>query len=364
MVNQTKDSIRIVNNWDLNQVQRDEKLEILNMWETKLGKDDFKTILEICSNFIYYSEGVTSLAYKDIFNKNNSETPFFEQSLFLPLRRKERIESSVDMFSIFRLANRIDANKTHVNGAVDYLEKYKASKEFNSKAIKEFDQEVVKGEVSIHGLQTKLEAYRANRKIRSSIEKQISKLQAIKARKKERIDKSIKEFHQNYYSIKNLIIIDDFIGTGDSVVQFLKKLDKTIRESKITINLFLWVIEASESGMEAIEDTVKELEIEIHISFYKKTIDVLAGDIIFSRDNIEEVKALIEKVNKQNRLKPSPYCKNHAIASFVNAPNNNLTLLSEESPTWKALFLRTKRNKVEREVSIKDMRDTYQYLRE
>ncbi|MFD5022958.1 hypothetical protein ACFWMP_29145 [Paenibacillus sp. NPDC058367] len=364
MLKQRKDSIQLVSEWDLDPAQRDKKLEILNMWEAMIGKADFESILEICSNFIYYSERLTALAYKDIFNKNNSEIDNFEQSLFFPLRRKDRIESSVDMFSSFRLANNIDANKTYVNGAIDYLIKYRGSKEFNNKVIKEFDEEVCKIDDSIYILKMNLETYISDRKTHSSIKKKISELQVNKARRKERLDKSIEDFHRNYYSIKNLLIIDDFIGTGDSVNKFLKEIHEIINGSKISVNFFLWVIEASESGLEAIEHKANELGLEIVIRFYKKTKDVLAEDVIFSRDNLDKVKALIEQINKKNRLKPSPYCKNHAIASFVNAPNNNLTLLSEESSTWKALFLRTKRNKIEREVSSKDLKDAYQYLRE
>jgi hypoxanthine phosphoribosyltransferase len=368
MSKQIKDINELVLTWDLNQELRNKKLEILKIWEKKLEKNDFETVLKICSNFNYYSESLTAQAYKEVFNNNASKInmfdTFLEQSLFLPLRRKERIESAVDMFSSFRLVNKLDANKTHVNGPADYLEKYKASKDYNSKIVKECDQEDDKHAAAIQILRKQIEAHSENQKVRSAIEKRIIKIQAIKTKRQQRIEKSVQEFHQNYLLVKKLIIIDDFIGTGDSVSKLLNEIHRILSDSGISIKLYLWVIEASESGMKMIKEKAEEFGIEIDISFYKKSIDVLAEDIIFSSDNIDEVKELIKKINKQIGMKPGPFCKNHAIASFVNAPNNNLTLLSEGNSNWTPLFLRTNRNIVQRNMSSTELKDTLQFLRQ
>ncbi|MFC5649467.1 hypothetical protein ACFPYJ_10040 [Paenibacillus solisilvae] len=354
----------IVKKWDLDEVQRNEKLEILKIWKTKLAKDDFETILKICCNFNYYSVRLTAEAYLEVFNRNASEIgemfdSFLKESLFLPLRRKDRIESAVDMFSSFRLVNKIDANKTHVNGPADYLQKYKASIEHNSKIVREYDQENGKEEASMQSLKNELVACSNNKK-QKSIKIRIREIEASKNKREQQIE----NFYQNYLSVKNLIIIDDFIGTGTSVKNLLEDIAKIITGSKIKIKLFLWVIEASKSGIETIVKRAKELKIEINISFYIESIDVLAENSIFSSDKIIEVKAVIKKINVQHGLKRSIYCKNHAIASFVNAPNNNLTLLSEGNSAWTALFLRTKRNKDERVMSSIELKDTYQFLRE
>lgn len=367
MLKQIKDINELVHTWDLDQEQRNKKLEILTKWETQLKKEEFKTILEICNEFHYYSEKLTANAYKSVFGENASSIEdfdsFIDQSMFMPLRRKDRIESAVGMFSSFIYANKIDVNQTHVNGPVDYLIKYKKNKEYIRKIDEEYNQEDDEVEITILNLQKELMKHSKNQKIYSKIENRISKLKVSKTKRQNKLKILIQKFHEDYFSVKNLIIIDDFIGTGDSVITLLKEIERNIGESTISINLFIWVIEASKSGMKAVEEKAKELGLKVKISYSNISLDVLEEDIIFASNNIDEVKDMIKNINKRNGLKQSRFCKNHAIASFVNAPNNNLTILSEESSTWSALFLRTKRNKVKRTASSTDLKDTLQFLR-
>jgi hypothetical protein len=361
-----KDIKELVNIWDLNPTKREQKLEILRKWENDLNEAEFETILEICNQFNYYSEKLTAEAYKSIFEKNASAVEsfdmFMQSSLFMPLRRKDRIESAVDMFSAFRLANEIDANRTYVDGPISYLSKYKNSEGYLREIVKKKEQADSEDEDRIQNLQKELNVNSYNKKVTSKINKRISILEAKINKRDCSVSDLVKKFTENYFSVKNIVIIDDFIGTGSSVVNFLKKIDEIIGGSKIQVRLFIWVIEASASGMKEIEEKAKELNIKINISFYKKSIDVLAADIIFTCETENVVKEMITDINKRYGLRRGQYCKNHAIASFVNAPNNNLTLLSEESSSWTALFLRTKRNKNERKLSKDEIKDAYQYL--
>lgn len=368
MLNQLKNFNELVHLWDLDQEERDKKIEIFQMWEKNLNKDEFETILEICNHFNYYSYKLTAEAYKSIFDKNacniDKFETFIEQSLFFPLRKKDRVESAVDMFSSFRLVNNIDANRTKMVCPADYLMQYKTSIDYFGKLVKENDQKSIEDKKIIQNLENQLILNKKNKIISKKIKKRINRLQEIKDKREYLLKKKVEVFLENYLSVKNMIIIDDFIGTGDSVVSFLKKIGSILVDSTIGIKFHLWVIEASESGIKAIEETVKQLGIDFDISFYKESINVLEEDKIFSPENISEVKEIIGNINKRNKLRPSRYCKNHAIASFVNAPNNNLTLLSEESSTWTALFLRTKRNKVERKISSTDIKEAYAFLRQ
>lgn len=368
MLNQLKSFYELVQLWDLEQEERDHKIEIFQMWEKILKKDEFETILKICNNFNYYSYKLTAEAYKTIFDKNTcnidkAET-FVENSLFFPLRKKERVESAVDMFSSFRLVNNIDANRTKMMCPADYLNQYKNSIVKLKQFVKENDQKNIEYKETLQNLNNQLTLNQKNKIISKKIKKRIDSLQIKLANRENLLNKNIENFSENYLTVKNMIIIDDFIGTGDSVISFLKKIGNIIIDSDIEIKIYLWVIEASESGIKAIEETVKQLGIDFNISFYKESIDVLEEDKVFSTENISGVKEIIKNINKQNKLRPSRYCKNHAIASFVNAPNNNLTLLSEESSTWTALFVRTKRNKVERKISSTALKEAYAFLRQ
>ncbi|KGP74521.1 hypothetical protein [Pontibacillus yanchengensis] len=357
----------LVNLWDLNQDRRNEKIKILKQWEKELNQREFQTLLKICHKFNYYSESLAAEAYKNIFedqaSKRNNFNEFLQNSLFFPLRRKGRIESSIDMLSSFRLVNEIDANNIKVECVSEFLEKYKTNFEYTRDKVVENDSTVKELEKSIYVLRENLKIHSDNNRVRDKIEKRISKLEEDR---KYRIDdsESLGEiFYEEFLSVQNLIIIDDFIGTGDSVIKFLKKINNVISGSKIDINLFLWVIEASKSGLEAIEEKAIDLNINIQVSYYKESINVLAEEIVFSNEEIDDVKKLIRNINEYYRLTQSGYSMNHAIASFVNAPNNNLTLLSEESSTWTPLFLRTKRNKKKRKFSKTEMKDTLNFIR-
>ncbi|MFN7253359.1 MAG: hypothetical protein ACK4M9_21685 [Anaerobacillus sp.] len=368
MLKQLKDLNEVVHLWDLDQENRDIKMEILEMWKKKLTKDEFEIVLEICNNFNYYSEKLTAQAYKTIYKNNTFNIDklniFLNQSLFFPLRKKDRIESAVDMFSSFRLVNKIDANRTRIVCPADYLMNYKTNIDELRRLVKENDQMSSVDIEMIQNLQKQLIIHKKNKVILTQLNKRINKLQKIKDKREHLLNKKVEILNTNYLSVKNMIIIDDFIGTGDSVVSFLKKIGSIIEDCSISIKFYLWVIEASESGMKAIEEIVEQLGIDISISYYKESIDVLAEDKIFSTENINEVREIIRNINKRNKLRPSRYCRNHAIASFVNAPNNNLTLLSEDSSTWTALFLRTKRNKDERKISSTELKEAYAFLRQ
>ncbi|MBB5180491.1 hypothetical protein HNQ44_001919 [Planomicrobium koreense] len=368
IISKTINLNKLVSNWDLYPDKQKEKIEILKNWKSQLNKDEYNVILEICKKFNYYSERLTSEVYKNIYIEKSLSIKDFEDftthSLFLPLRKKERIESAVSMFSSFIYTNKIDVNRTHVNGPADYLKKFKSSTEYYVNFIENYDKEDKELRNTIEVLKLELNNYPKGQKIYSKVKKRIGKLQKRQNKKELFAQKLLEDFHRNYLSIKNLILIDDFIGTGESVIKVLKEINKILSGSSININLFLWVIEANESGINSIKDKAKELEIEIDISAYKSSIDVLEEDIIFPSDDINNVKEIIKDINKRNKLKQSTYCKNHAIASYVNAPNNNLTLLSEESATWSALFLRDKRNEIKRNVSSSELKDTLQFLRQ
>ncbi|SEO44513.1 hypothetical protein SAMN04488134_107160 [Amphibacillus marinus] len=356
----------VVHLWDLDKKNKNDKIQILKIWMENLSEDEFGILLDICSNFNYYSEKLTAQVYKKLYENNISKPDdveiFLSQSLFFPLRKKDRIESAVDMFSSFRLVNNIDANRTKIICPADYLINYNSNYHNLKKLVEENDLTDKNDNERIQNLNQQLINIK-NETISKKIEKKIINLKKGKNNREQRLNKRVELFNENYFSVKNMIIIDDFIGTGDSVVSFLKKIGKSLKENDINIKINLWVIEASKQGLEAIEDIVTKFELDMSISYYKESIDVLVEEKLFPTQNIRDVQEIIRGINKRNNLKPSRYCRNHAIASFVNAPNNNLTLLSENSFTWNALFPRTKRNKEERIISRTELKEAYDFLR-
>lgn len=357
----------IVENWDLSDEQRKHKREILEEWRN-LVKDEyeFNDLLAICQNFNYYSEKLTADAYKVIYEnfKTSKENfgEFINKSMFMPLRRKERMESSVDMFSNFRLVNNLEANRTYVDGPTSFLTYYENSARDLKEKVKRNDSQDEEKRKTIKGLEESLKLYTQDPKINSKITKRIDAIKNDLDKKNEDISKEIDIFNHKYFHIKNIVIIDDFIGTGTSVVKLIKKIHGSLK--RLDIKIYLWVVETSIAGKEEIEEIAKVRGINIEIMYFKISINVLENNTIFSSQYIKTVKSMVKKINQQFGLKDSLFCKNHAIASFVNAPNNNLTLLSDESRKWKAIFFRTKRKERKSEkVNNNELKDILKFLR-
>lgn len=366
-----KTDIRIaslVNKWDLSEEKKQSKIKILKSWQLKINNEEkFETILKICDYFRYYSPSLTEDTYKKFWEETKKEYGDFEgflkTTLFTPLRSRERIESSIDMFSQFRLANSIDANSTFIEGPIVFVRKFKERKNdlkekitFTKSEEKTLTQQI---DILKNSLQTSILDKKTNKKIQKKINTLERKIHALKEQEKS----SLNEFKKKFYYVKNIVIVDDFIGTGNSGEKLVKRLANELKESGITITFHLWVLEASDKGKMLIENAAQSLGIDLKIKFGLISHNVLAENLIFMTSDIPRVRDEINELMKDFKIPRSRYSNNHALASFVNAPNNNLALLSNESDRWEALFLRTKR--VEEEKIIEDndeLKDIMQFI--
>ena len=358
----------IVGTWDLSVEERNNKRDIIIGWREALKDEDrFNELLKICASFCYYSEKLTAESYKEIFERFITTCTdydgFIKSCKFMPLRRKERMESSVDMFSSFRLVTKLDANLTNVNGPISFLNYYENIASLLKNKTEKQELLNKESEKGIIIMESQLQLIVDN-KVCSKIKKQIKKLKDQNKKQNEILKQDIERFNDEYYRIKNIVLIDDFIGTGKSVVKLLRKILEQIK--KFDIKVHLWVIETSQSGKREIEKFSKTNKLNIEILYYKISIDTLKENSIFSGSNLQNVIQNVKQINQQFNLKVNnQYCKNHAIATYVNAPNNNLTLLSEESNKWNPIFLRTKRIKQEiQKASTEDIKDIMKFLKE
>ncbi|PFZ78743.1 hypothetical protein COL82_09575 [Bacillus toyonensis] len=351
----------VVNKWDLNEGQKQLKRKILEEWRTCVEDEAiFNDLIKICEGFTYYSERLTAEHYKEIYGEmkksiSNFEE-FFDKSIFMPLRRKERMESAVDMFSNFRLANALDANKTYVDGPITFLTRYHRLCNDIQDQMEKHDSHVDKNNKIIAGLKKKLKYNWKDSKVKLKIQKKIEEIESLNKNYTNKLETEVRTFNDKYYHIKNIIIIDDFIGTGESVEKVINKIHEII--NKYEIHIYLLVLEASASGEQYIKSLAEKKNININIFYSKKSIDVLEENVIFPSGYIISARKMVEEINKKFRLPKKPFCKNHAIASFVNAPNNNLVLLSSGSYSWKPIFLRTNRNENrKKEIDKKQLND-------
>lgn len=348
--------INTVSKWDLNKQKANEKTEILTKWERDINDDEtFLILLKICEHFNYYSENKTAETFFALYNKleitQKEFDLFFEESIFMPLRRKERTETSIQMFVNFMAANNIDAIKTNMDGPLLYLSKYFEEKEVLHKNIKKFLQLKEENQSKVEKLEERKQENAKDLKTHRKIGKEQRKYEAEIVREKERLKRTLAVVKSKYLDTKNLIIIDDFIGTGDSMMKFFKDCINLIKV--LEVKIYIIVLETSLDGEETILGFAQHNQIDVTIMSGNYSKDVLEKDYIFEKSNVTQVSQKIELLNKKFKINKNIYCKNHAIATYVNAPNNNLTLLSSKSKTWHPIFLRKKKN----EKKIKEIKD-------
>ena len=162
---------------------------------------------------------------------------------------------------------------------------------------------------------------------------------------KEKLEKERDEFIEaNYYylNVENIFFVDDFIGTGRSAVTFLTELLKY--ESAKSFNIYLFALEISQDAMIKLEKFASLNEINLILLYSRMSINVLEENVVFNKSEIISARKNIHNVSSKYKIEGGGFCINNAIASYVNAPNNNLPLLYKRKNGWTPIFKRT--NKV------------------
>lgn len=150
-------------------------------------------------------------------------------------------------------------------------------------------------------------------------------------------------------NINALVFIDDFIGSGNSIIENLEPIlnenRKILKENNILI--IIGVITGFEEAKHKILDFVKKQDLQIVI----KLLDPLnKSDKCFDNDSLiypkqierEKAKGICSKIGLTIEKKhPLGYYDCQARVVFPNTcPNNSLPILWKESTNWKPLFTR------------------------
>jgi len=344
----------VVSKWDVSEELKRNKIEVLESWREKINDaEKFELLLRICNKFEYYSKKLTADTYKffleDARKEHDDFDSFLESTLFTPLRTRERLESSVDMLAHFRLANKIDAASTYVEGPVMFIRRYRKFKEDLKKHFESIAEEKTELEKKVGILNADLQKIEDG-KIIQIIRKRIIEVDTRLLKLDETLKKLANDYKKHYYYVRSIVIIDDFIGTGSSGKKLVRRLARELEGTDIDISFYLWILETSAIGIEEIERLANSLGVKLKVKFKRISLNVLEGNEVFSSDELQIATKEINSIRINYNIPQSRYSKNHALASFVNAPNNNLALLSNESDQWRALFLRIKRVEKDRKV--------------
>jgi hypothetical protein len=149
--------------------------------------------------------------------------------------------------------------------------------------------------------------------------------------------------------IRAIIVLDDFIGTGETAATRLRELHRAWTEDgewPDAVDVFLLAISAFDSGLSRVERTVRKLEWPVTI----RASDVLGNEDrcfheqsrFFSDANAQDqARVLCERFGALAAKFPLGFGKTQAAVCFeYRCPNNSLSVLWADSPNWTPLFPR------------------------
>lgn len=166
---------------------------------------------------------------------------------------------------------------------------------------------------------------------------------------------------EDFKDVKNVILIDDFIGTGTQIHTFwnftqvsldgeeligVKKLKEIFSEG---VDFEYFCLVATEEGLENLTQNNFEQNTALKVTFCEKLTDIHkvfgANSIYFEDDEIDECREVLEKLSKQNKIKLYGYNQSdYAIAFHHSIPDCSLPLFFKENNSWNTLY-RNKKTK-------------------
>lgn len=150
----------------------------------------------------------------------------------------------------------------------------------------------------------------------------------------------------NMKYIRNIVFVDDIIGTGKTVIDFFDEILDYLSGKKI----YLWVVCITEDAYERIEKYANENKLEIKVQ--EKWIEKKAfkkGYIFDGKDSDEKEKMILAyetRMWKKDSLNILGRNNSQCLVSFYNdTPNNTLSSFWYDKEPYKAIFYRRKKEK-------------------
>lgn len=146
--------------------------------------------------------------------------------------------------------------------------------------------------------------------------------------------------------IKNIVIIDDFIGTGNTFKKFIRHLNSNYPKLVKGKNLYLIVVEICDFGLEKIKQYLKKESINVTIIPHKIHKKAFHENHIFDSKHATSAREIIKQ--RETAIGSSyilGYEESEALLAFYyNTPNNTLSIFWHENHrrNWNPLFPRNK----------------------
>lgn len=150
---------------------------------------------------------------------------------------------------------------------------------------------------------------------------------------------NIKEINKYYAQyIKNIVLVDDYSGTGESIIKYLNKNLKLFKGK----NIYIILISISRDAITNIQDEFKNKDIKIHIN--SSNLEEKA----FLKLNLSEEETIkkrdeFELISKQKGIIEDMWGKGNTeglVSFYNNTPNNTLGIFWKETNENEPLFPR------------------------
>lgn len=151
--------------------------------------------------------------------------------------------------------------------------------------------------------------------------------------------------------IDNIVFIDDMVGTGNSMVKFLKSILRLYGDKfdLLSKKFFLIVLEACSHGVDTIENYKNETGINLSLVYSKLHKKAFSENHLFVAEELETSRKIVYelemKINNNNPRNVLGYEESEALMSFYhNIPNNTLSSFWQENESigWQPLFPRSR----------------------
>lgn len=344
---------------------------VLEDWEKHISKQAFPIFEHIVRKFNYYSSGKAATVFKNLDSKFDYLSK--EEVLFLPLRKKDRMESSIPLVSMLQLHLPMNISRTNFKDSGSalrdiYTKKREYSNAFRlAKNVKSdtwldcaLTRSILKFEKDINDLREEQTGYEEDKndlisklKAGEPIPKDVNvktitdKIKLVKKKicNKEREKSGLVNAYllENVSLIqaKNVVIFDDFLCTGTSVNDFIKENIKYFKKLSDVQFLFLF-LESTTIGKKEVEKTIEMNELSnVKIGFEVESVNVDNEIKNISQSAFKIFQQEEDRIESLFDFEESKYQCRTAIASFFNSPNSNCNFLcSRGNGKWHPLFER------------------------
>lgn len=322
----------------------------IKSWYEKLSENQVRSFINVLSKYRYYSSIKTSKTYEKLLNdveyKEIREVIKGKSAIYMPLKKKNnRTETSISMFVNFTNVFGVDSLQTSQEDTVKWFENYKnLNEKFKEYAHieDEYEREIKKCEA--------LSAKKTHDKVvDKSIDRQIEKNKITATREyesKKREKSNLLKDHKHEFDAKNILIVDDFLCSGTSLITLLKKISPyAIGLDKMIYFIFL---EATKEGKLAVENNPIFKNFKNVKIYNLNTAINYEEDILSSKKEVDEFISNKEELYRKFKLSDDKrYNPKTMFSSFVNAPNSNYAFLSlpPKDEDWLTPFPRKKRGR-------------------